>query len=76
MPPWPLLLLRGIGVLRAPSAAISFIRRLRIAAHRMGVVVSVLGKGKAAGLARVLGASARETISRSGSMGAGTPAVR
>ena len=40
------------------SAGTSSIRRLRIAAHRTGAVASVLGKRKAAGLARPVGAAA------------------
>ena len=42
----------------APSAGTSSIRGLRIAAHRMGAVALVLGKRKAAGPARLVGAAA------------------
>ena len=61
------------------SAAGSSIRRLRIAARRTGEVASVLGKRKAAGPARIVGAAARTAISRrvgAGSVGAGAPSDR
>ena len=61
------------------SAAGSSIRRLRIAARRTGEVASVLGKRKAAGPARIVGAAARPAIFRrvgAGSVGAGTPSDR
>ena len=61
------------------SAACSSIRRLRIAARRTGEVASVLGKRKAAGPARIVGAAARTAISRrvgAGLVGAGAPSDR
>ena len=61
------------------SAAGSSIRRLRIAARRTGEVVSVLGKRKAAGPARIVAAAARTAISRrvgAGLVGAGAPSDR
>ena len=62
-----------------PSAGTSSIRRLCIAAHRTGAVASVLGKRKATGPARLVGAAARAAVSRlvgGGSVGLGAPAVR
>ena len=47
-----------------PSAAGSSIWRVRIAAHRTGAVASLLGKRKAVGPARIVGAAARAAISR------------
>ena len=61
------------------SAAGSSIRRLRIAARKTGEVASVLGKRKAAGPARIVGAAARTVISRhvgATSVGAGAPSDR
>ena len=62
-----------------PSAGTSSICRLRIAAHWMGTVASVLGKRKAAGPARLVGAAARAAVScrvGGGLVGSGAPAVR
>ena len=61
-----------------PSVVTSSIRRLRIAAHRTGAVLSVLGKRKAAGLARLL-LAARAAVSRcvgGGLVGSGARAER
>ena len=61
------------------SVAGSSIRRLRIAARRTGEVASILGKRKAAGPAKVVGAAARTAISRrvgAGLVGAGAPSDR
>ena len=61
------------------SAAGSSIRRLHIAARRTGEVASVLGKRKATGPARIVGAATRTAISRrvgAGSVGAGAPSDR
>ena len=46
-----------------PSAVTSSIRRLHIAVQRTGAVVSVLGKRKAAGPSRLVGAAARAAVS-------------
>ena len=61
------------------SAGTSSIRWLRIGAHRTGVVTSVLGKRKAAGPAKLVGAAARAAVSRrvgGGSVDSGAPAER
>ena len=51
------------------SAAGSSIKRLRIAARRTGEVASVLGKRKAAGPARIVGAAARRQFPAASELG-------
>ena len=63
----------------SPSAVTLSIKRLRIAANRTGAVASLLGKRKAAGPARLVGAVARAAVSRrvaGGSVGLRAPALR